>query len=390
MRPARLRVAIFSNAYKPTISGVVTSILLFRHGLLKRGHDVHVFAPEVDEYEDDEPYIFRLPTLLDLTRSYELSLALPVKRPMRNTIRGIKPHLIHSQHPVLMGDLAMRYAQDMGLPLVFTFHSRYEKIIQHYVPLFSDWAGQMAQDIVQDYLDHCAHVIVPTANLRDLICQDYRVDVPITILPTPVDLDRFAHLDPASVRQRHQLHEKEILMYLGRISPEKGIDLLLHSFALVVRQRPQAVLLIVGRGPHEENLQELAGDLGLQDQVIFTGAVPYEDVPHYMAAADLFTFTSECETQGLVLIEAMAAGTPVVAVHAASSDDALDDGAAGVLVEGDEAAFADAVLSALASPGQLDAMCRAAQRIVQRYSVAAATDRLLEVYDQVLARGPRP
>ena len=105
---------------------------------------------------------------------------------------------------------------------------------------------------------------------------------------------------------------------------------------------------------------------------------------------EILTFPSECETQGLALVEAMASGTPVIAVRAVGSYDVLADGQCGVLVRRDEKAFADAVLSALADPGRLATMRRAARRIAQRYSMVAATDRLIEVYDQVLTRGPSP
>ncbi len=394
----RFRVASFSNAYKPTLSGVVTSVCLFRQGLLERGQDVHVFAPEVPGYGDDEPYIYRLPVFLDLTTSYDLALALPLKRPMLHTIRGIKPHLIHSQHPVLVGDLAARYAQELELPLVFTFHTRYKELVRHYVggsrirdarsPRLADWVGDVARDVVQNYLDQCAHIIVPSPSIQRMLYDEYEVRVPVTVLPTPIDRARFAQPEPERVRRRYGLHGKRVLLYLGRIAPEKDIDFMIRAFAHMDAQRPDTVLLIVGKGPHVESLQELAKDLRLQDRVQFAGAVPYEDVPHSMAAADLFIFTSRAETQGLVLIEAMAAGTPVIATHGAGADDVLADSRAGVLVRADERVFADAVLTALADRGRLESMRRAALEASQHYSVGAATERLLQVYEQVV-NGPR-
>jgi glycosyltransferase involved in cell wall biosynthesis len=391
----RLRVAIFSNAYRPTISGVVTSVCLFRQGLLERGQDVHVFTPEVSGYEDDEPYIYRLPVLLDLTTSYELALALPLKRPMLNTIKGIKPHLIHSQHPVLVGDLAARYAQELELPLVFTFHTRYKELVRHYVggsrahdtrsPLLADWVGDVARDMVQNYLDQCAHVIVPSASIQSMLYDEYEVRVPITVLPTPIEWARFAHPDPVRVIRQHDLRGAKVLLYLGRIAPEKDIEFIVRAFARVAAQRSDTVLLIVGRGPHVESLQELTEELQLRDRVRFAGAVPYEDVPHYMAAADLFVFSSRAETQGLVLIEAMAAGTPVISTHGPGADDVLEDSGAGVLVRADERLFADAILTALADRGRLESMRRAALEASQRYSVGAATERLMQVYEQVVS-----
>jgi 1,2-diacylglycerol 3-alpha-glucosyltransferase len=385
----RLRIAILSNAYKPTISGVVTSMSRFRQGLIARGHDVHVFAPEVEGYEDQEPYVFRFPSFLDLTQSYEVSLCLPLKRPMRQTIAGIKPHLIHSQHPVLVGELAATYAHDLKVPLVFTFHTRYDEYLARNVPVLSEWAGQIAREVVQDYLNRCTHVIAPTASIERMIYEDYEIEAPVTVLPTPIDLGQYAHPDPEPIRRKYRLYGKQVLLYLGRISQEKSIDMLLQAFTRLVVQRPQTVLMIAGRGPHSDTLQELARSLGIEGQVIFAGAVPYDQVPHYMAAADLFVFASTAETQGLVVLEALAAGTPVVAVHASGIDDVLAGSEGGVLVQDDEATFADTILSILSRPDRIAEMRRAARETAQRYTISAATERLLAVYDRAMASGPR-
>lgn len=386
----KLRIAILTNFYKPTISGVVTSISLFRQGLIDQGHDVHIFAPEVEDFEDQEPYIFRIPALIDLNKTYDISLALPLRRPMRPTIRGIKPHLIHSQHPVMVGDLAVMYAEEMGLPLVFTYHTRYDKFASQNVPLISDWAEQVARDIVRDYLERCTWVIAPTLGIKAMIYDDYGIDVPVTVLPTPIDLSQYNRLNPDSVRRRYQLEDKKVLLYLGRIAQEKCLDLLLRSLAIILPQCPQAVLMLVGKGIATDALEELARSLNIESHVIFTGVVAHEQVPDYMAAADVFVFPSEFETQGLVLIEAMAAGTPVVAVHGLGSDDILAGGQGGILVENDEQQFAQAVLALLSDSARLIEMGQAAHAAAQVYSISSATQQLLSVYDQALTRGPRP
>jgi glycosyltransferase involved in cell wall biosynthesis len=214
------------------------------------------------------------------------------------------------------------------------------------------------------------------------------VDVPVTILPTPIDLTRLNDLKPARICRRYHLEGQQVLLYVGRISREKGLEFLIDSFARVTERNPQTVLVLVGRGPHVKAVQELVQSLRIQDRVIFTGAVPNDQVPHFMAAADLFVFPSRLETQGLVLIEAMATGTPVIALHATGSDDVLADTGAGVLVEPDEAAFAEAILGTLADPDRLATMGQAARRAAQRYSVPALTEQLLGVYEQALVSGP--
>jgi len=303
-------------------------------------------------------------------------------------VRGIKPALIHSQHPILMGDLAVAFARDLSLPLVFTFHSRYDEYAQRYVPIAPDLAGMVTEEIVGRYLEKCTHVVAPTASIRDDILLEYDADVPVTVVPTPVDLSAYHKLDPQRVRATLGLETAELLLYVGRLAREKGLDFLLRAFTMITATRPQARLLLAGKGPERDSLQKTAQKLGLGEQVIFAGAIPHSEVPHYAAAADLFVFSSVIETQGLVLIEAMAAGTPVVAVEAPAPVDVLGGGG-GIFVPAREDAFADAVLELLSDEPRRRMMGEQARQATQRYTVPAATERLLAVYEAAVAAGPR-
>ena len=410
-----MRVAFFTNAYKPTVSGVVTSISLFRQGLMDVGHEVHIVAPEQGEYEDEEPYVFRLPAI-DLPGEIDLSLAMPLKALIDTALGGIKPSLIHSHHPILLGDLAAAFAHELQIPLVFTFHTRYDEYAQQYVPIAPELAGSVMEQIVARYLEKCTHIIAPTASIRDFILREYAPfatkgsasPAPVTVVPTPVNLSAYEDLAPLAkkgseaapparkgseaapgqVRANLGLQGAEVLLYVGRIAGEKGLDFLLRVFARIVAERPHARLLLVGDGPGEGDLREMARKLGICDRVVFCGAVPHSEVPHYAAAADLFVFSSVTETQGLVLIEAMAAGTPIVAVEAPGSKDVLDEGG-GLLVPLREEVFAEAVVDLLRDRRRLEALGRQAARIVQRYTIPAATERLLAVYEAAIAAGPR-
>lgn len=384
-----MRIAIFSNTYKPTISGVVTSIDMFRQGLMQTGHEVHLFVPEYQDYQDEEPYIFRYPAL-DLPEGLDLdlSLVLPFKRSMLPTIRGIKPALIHTQHPYMIGGLAAAIAQDLKLPLVFTFHTRYIEHIKSYVPLVSDLAEVMAEEFINRYLNRCSHIIAPTASIRDSIQRTYDLDVPVTVVPTPLDLSQYQHLEPERIRTNLEVTEADVLLFVGRLAPEKNLDFLLRAFARIVNVRPQTRLLLVGQGPYKDTLQKMTRKMDLGRQVIFTGSLPYTEIPHLAAAADLFVFPSLTDTQGLVLTEAMAAGTPVVAIEAPGPVDVLAEGG-GILVPADEEDFAEAVLTLLDDEARRQAMAETALQVVQRYAIPETTKRLLEVYEAAVAAGPR-
>jgi 1,2-diacylglycerol 3-alpha-glucosyltransferase len=381
---------MFSNTYKPTISGVVTSIALFRRGLIEAGHDVHIIVPEYEDYQDEEPYIFRF-TALDLPEWANLSLPIPFKTMVLPTVRGIKPDVIHSQHPFVMGSLATDCARDLNLPLVFTLHSHYDVYARRYIPIAPKLAGIVTEEIVKRYLEKCAHVIAPTPSIRDFILREYETDAPVTVVPTPVDLSQYHNLQPQRIRAELGLEKVELLLYVGRLAEEKNLDFLLRAFARIVAQRPQTRLLLVGQGLSERSLQRMAQKLDLGERVIFNGPVSHDEIPHYVAAADLLVFTSLVDTQGLVLIEAMAAGTPVVALEAPGPVDVLSAGG-GILVpaQEDEDAFAGAVVALLADEPRRRMLGEQAVQAVQCYTVPVAAARLVEVYEEAVRAGPRP
>jgi glycosyltransferase involved in cell wall biosynthesis len=377
-----MRILIFSNAYKPTISGVVTSISLFRQGLINANHEVHIIAPQYEDYQDEDPFVFRFPAL-DLSDRLNISLVLPIQPLMEPTVRGIKPDLIHSQHPVWMGDLAAAFASDMNLPLVFTFHTRYDEYAQSYVPIVPELASKIAGEVVLRYMRHCAHIIAPTPSIRDLILSEYPLDVPVSVVPSPVDLNQYDELNPGRVRTMLGLEEEELLLYVGRLSKEKGLDLILRAFVRIIAERPSVRLLLLGEGPYKRALESKTRRLGLSERIIVGGVILHEEVPNYVSAADLFVFSSLTDTQGLVLLEAMTAGTPVVAVEAPGSADVLSEGG-GLLVPATEVDFSNAVLSLLADEAGRSEMGKQAIRAAQRYSIPATTARMLEVYEKTI------
>jgi 1,2-diacylglycerol 3-alpha-glucosyltransferase len=378
-----MRIAFFTNSYKPSISGVVTSINLFRKGLLENGHEVSVIAPEYADYEDEEPYVFRVPAI-DFSQRVDMTLALPWRGSLQRTISGIKPQIIHSQHPLVMGNLGAAFARQLKVPLVFTFHTLYEEYAQKYIKFMPELAGMVMDEVVERYLQHCTHIIAPAASIRNLIYRKYDIDVPVTVIPSPVDLAKFEQLEPDKIRAKLGLAGCEILLYVGRLSEEKNLTFLINTFALLAKKRSNSRLVLVGKGVDELDLRRTVEKLDLKQQVIFTGPVPYDEIPHYTAAADLFVFPSKTDTQGLVLVEAMAAGTPVVAVEADSSREVLSHGG-GILVPGEVDSFASTIEQLLDNRERLHDLSREALQIAQRYDIQTAVDRLVNAYKAALA-----
>lgn len=382
-----MRIGMFTNAYKPVISGVVTSICLFRRGLMERGHEVFIFAPAFRGYEDDEENVFRYPAI-DLPEDFNFSLAVPLSPRISRLIPTLGLDIIHSHHPFVMGHEAVRVAQKLRVPLVFTFHTRYEDYSHYvyYVPL-----GEMSEPLVKkvirrlvtDYVNDCDLIIAPSKNVLRLL-KEYGVSQPVELIPTPVRLDAFAQGDADWVKQKHGLGADErVLVHVGRLALEKDISFLLRAFQQVLAQEPACKLMLVGSGPEEKHLRQQVDDLGISRQVVFTGYVEHVQVPDYLAAADLFVFASKTETQGLSLVEAMAAGLPVVAVRSWATEDMLTPDVDGILTENDEAAFAAEVVRLLRDDERRRALAEQARRTAQRYTVEAATERLEQAYERL-------
>jgi 1,2-diacylglycerol 3-alpha-glucosyltransferase len=377
-----MRIAMFTNTYKPAINGVVVSISLFYKGLQAAGHDVHLLAPKYDEKDvEDEPFVFRFPAI-DLSELVAAALPLPIKALLEPTVSGLQPEIIHAHHPLLMGDLAADFAEERGIPLVFTFHTRLEEYAEQYAPFASNLIGSLVDQMVHRYLKRCTHVIAPSASAARMIAK-IDPDVPVTVLPTPVDLSIYKDLHGEEVRRAYGLEQNEVLLYIGRLSKEKNLPFLFEAFAQIHSTRSNTRLLVVGFGPLEASLKEWAAKHGLSEAIVFTGSVQHKKIPHYAAAGDLFLFSSNTETQGLVLIEAMAAGTPVVSVKGMGQDEALSQGG-GVIVEEDLNEFTQQVVALLADKQSLQRLAGEARTAVKRFSVANSVEALVQVYQQAL------
>jgi len=380
-----MRIVSFSNTYRPTVSGVVTSIDSFKLGLQNAGHDVHVIAPEHSGYIDSEPYIYRLPSL-DLPGELNFSLALPLKSRISVLIEGIKPHIIHCQHPFLTGDLAASFAKEMDIPLVYTFHSRYDIITQRYIPAIAEIADLVVDDMLDRFFSKCELIIAPTPTIKNFIMKNYNPKAMIQVIPTPVNLDHYC--DETKIKQLHtasHIDGKQVLLYIGRLAREKNLDFLMTVFALIQTKLPDTILILVGGGPDRERLENLADKLKIRSSLIITGFVDHAVIGCYASLADIFVFPSDSETQGLVLLEAMAAGVPAVAVRAPGCEDVLNDGG-GLLVPLDKQIFSDAVIELLSDRNRRMQLSRDALITAARYSLPVITDKLIQAYEMAIVR----
>jgi len=327
-----LRVAMFTNNYLPFIGGVPISIDRLRRGLQALGDSVLILAPRYRHHGEHEPGVVRVPALLSFGEKREFRMVNVFHGLPRRETRRFRPDIVHIHHPIWMGDLGVFMARRLRIPAMFTYHTRLEHYA-HFVPL----PGPLFRNLISHWLirrlaNKCDGVIVPTYSTEDYL-RVIGVKTQIFVQPTGIDIECIRNIDPERVRQlREQLaigHEK-VLVSVSRISREKNVDFILDALHVLKRKSHVPFrLLMLGDGDERQRIRQRAKEEGLEDIVSLPGAIPPDDVPVWLKLADVFVFASKSETQGMVILEAMAAGLPVVAVRSSGIDDVITNGVNG-------------------------------------------------------------
>src|SRR5688572_4560597 len=385
-----MRVLFVSDVYFPRVNGVSTSIRTFRGDLAREGVETILVAPEYPgAAADTEPGIIRVPSggvPLDPEDRRFHSGAL--KRVL-NPELAARVDLVHIHTPFIAHYAAARFARAHRLPLVATYHTFFEDYLHHYVPVLPRRIGRfLARHFTRSQCDDVAALISPSAPMREALLA-YGVKTPIEVLPTGLPADSYVQGNGARFRQRFQLPaDRPLLLYVGRVAYEKNIDFLLRMFTRLRERRPDALFVIAGGGPARAPLGKLARSLGVESAVRFIGYLDRAtELPDCYAAGDAFVFASRTETQGLVLLEAMAQGTPVVSTAELGTRSILTPGCGAFVVQEDEAAFANAVAEALAmSIG--DAKRGQLRAHAQSWASQAMARRLIGFYEKVRASAP--
>jgi glycosyltransferase involved in cell wall biosynthesis len=380
-----VRIALFTNNYLPFCGGVTISVETLRQGLEASGHEAWVFGPRLAGGVDVAARVVRYPSL-PVTTYPEFALAVPYSRSIDRLVAALEFDVIHAHHPFLLGPAARRLARRHRRPLVFTYHTRYEKYA-HYVPLPLGLVQAAALRLSAAFAARADAVLAPSAVIRDEL-HARGVRTPIAVVPTGIDLDRFRPGDRAAARRRLGLGDGEpVVLYVGRLDREKSVDRVLLAFERVASILPAAQLVLVGQGTETERLRSMAEALPVAARIRFLGLRPHDSLAECYQAADVFLFASETETQGLVLAEAAACGLPAVAVDAPGCDEVVRDGDTGILTKGDPAALAEAVIGLLLDPERRRAMARRAREVAERlFDVRLQIDRTTAVYADAVAR----
>ena len=384
-----MRVLFVSDVYFPRVNGVSTSIRTFRGDLAHLGVETVLVAPEYPgQAPATEPDMIRIPGAR--------VPGDPEDRRMRwgrldQVLQGLSADdfdLVHIHTPFVAHYAGVRYARRRGIPCLATYHTFFEEYLHHYVPSLPRRIGRgLARAFTRAQCADVRALVAPSEPLRQVL-HEYGVKTPVHVIPTGLPADRFRLGDGRRFRALAGLPpDRPLVTYIGRVAHEKNIEFLVRSFAQVRKTVPGALLVIAGEGPARETLRRRVAALGLAADVHFAGYLERDTaLLDCYAAAAVFVFASRTETQGLVLLEAMAQGTPVVSTAELGTRSILAPACGALVAEEREEPFAASVVRVLTDEGLRRTLSDQGRTYARGWSSAAMAGRLGELYQSLRRR----
>lgn len=384
-----MKIALFTETYLPQINGVVTHIKMLKDGFAALGHQAIVVAPKaVKEYSltDDVLICPGLP----LKKIYNYNLAAPYSRKRENYIRKFKPDIIHIHNEFGMGFSALKMAKKFNVPLVYTLHSEYNKYV-FYVAF--PGARNLAEKLSHKYMRHFAKnadvMISPSAKAQEYL-KEIGVDKQVIVIPNNADVDTFSpeHRDmekrKALRQQMGTAPDALVFCFVGRIGKEKSIDDLIVYWKQAEIPKEKAELWIIGGGPQLEELQAKVKEYGLTESIRFTGRVEHENITDYLWAADFYATASLSEMHSVSMLEAMAAGLPVMQRRDEQNVSQIEEGINGYIYEDGED-FKTKIRELLnMSPEEVRAFQNRTAESMKNHGKEELAVKVLEVYEMAI------
>ncbi len=403
-----MKIAMFTDAYTPRVNGVAVSVQSYAVELCRLGHSVCVVCPDyIDNHTDTggERTVFKTYRYEQGHKDYENFTVLRIPADniiwskedrnarmnqwstVKHQMDEFHPDVVHVNSEFLMGWYGVTYARHRHVALVFTFHTLWEYYLENYVHIIpAPLMQKIGRDIVRFYLKRADEIIVPTPDIQDVV-KRYHIDRPSDILPTGIpenvvvcDKDKLNEFKQKFYEEKPELKDKKILLYVGRVVKEKNLDFLYDVLEQTLKTVPNAALLFVGGGPELEPLQETASKLPYKDSIFFTGYRPREELVYYYHLSSIFAFPSVTETQGLVTVEAMMTGLPVVAIGERGTIDVMQGDNGGFMVKNDLQDFTNRVVQLLTDSELHQAKSKEAMEWSSKWSMRTLTPQLVELY----------
>jgi 1,2-diacylglycerol 3-alpha-glucosyltransferase len=376
-----MKIGMMADTYKPYVSGITNYIDLNKRALENAGHEVYVFTFGDLEYTDDELRVIRNPGLPLADTGFYLSLRYKTKH--KKLLQTMD--VVHVHHPFLSGRLALSYCRRAHIPIVFTNHTRYDLYAQARMPLMPHEVSHgLLQAYMPDFCEEMDLVISPSHGMEKILRQ-YGVKSHVEVVPNGVDLTSFYNAKPLARSEFGFKDDDILLVFVGRIAPEKNLEFLIQSFAGVAQVVPNAYLLIAGTGQkeHMEEIKPLPAEYGVQDRVRFVGMLPYDKLASYLAMCDAFVTASVTEVHPLSVIEAMGTGLPVLGIDSPGVGDSIADGETGLLAKEDVASFTAKLTYLCLNRDLQKRFGVAARKASEQYSIERTTKIMLDHYSRL-------
>lgn len=377
---------MFTNTYAPLVGGIEKSVETFSEDLRALGHEILIVTLEQSKADHTEPGILRLPALPGIVGG-QYAYMLPGAAGLNAALDEFAPDLIHAHQPFMLGSSAFRHAVRRELPLVFTNHTLYERYADRTFLGELEALERAARALAVVYSNRCDAVIAPTKSIATIL-KSQGVEPALEIVPTGIDTSKFGGGDGTAFRRRHEIPEGAFLVgHLGRLIPAKRIEFLAEATAAFLKTTPEARALFCGEGESVPAIQEHFATAGVENRLVLLGNLSDTEIVDAYAAMDLFIFASLTDTQGIVLLEAMAAGAPVLAIRATGPEDLVIDGKTGRLLDpvATPADFAKALLT-LVTGSSLRRYAEAARARAEEFDRRLCAGMLLDVYGRALER----
>jgi 1,2-diacylglycerol 3-alpha-glucosyltransferase len=382
-----VNILFLSDVYFPRINGVSTSIHTLRQQLAAQGHRVHLLAPDYYSPSEDESWITRVPSHYLMFDPEDRLMRYGKALEMSADLRHEDYDILHVHTPFAAHYLGLRLSRRLGIPCVETYHTFFEDYMHHYLPILpKPLLRMLARRLSRSQCNAMDAVIAPSQPMLDAL-RGYGVKSHAEVIPTGLQEHSFVPGDGSGFRRRYGIApDRPVMLFVGRVAHEKNIGFLLRMALKVKHSRPDILLVLAGEGPALEQLGKEARALGLQDNTLFLGYLDRNtELNDCYRMADVFVFSSLTETQGLVLLEAMAQGVPVVAIAEMGTKSILVEGKGALIAPQDEQGFAERVLGLLANPGHGRALGEKAHGYALHWSASYMAERMMKFYRQVIA-----
>ncbi len=388
-----MNILMISDVYFPRVNGVSTSIATFRRSLRRLGHESTLIAPRYPQGGcGDEENIQRV-----AARYLPLD---PEDRLMRvsailadtESLRRQHYDLVHIHTPFAAHYAGIRLAQRLRVPVVETYHTYFEEYFHHYLPLLPGWLTRYgARWLTRHQARQLDALVVPSSAMLGVLA-DYGARAHAEVIPTGIDFAELSTGDGNAFCQRHGIDPKRPrLVHIGRVAHEKNIGFLLDVLARVRTSLADVLLIIAGEGPARRSLQQRAERLGLAGNCLFLGY--FERGPELWdcyASGDAFVFASATETQGLVLLEALALGTPVISTAVLGTRDILAAGKGALIARPDVDDFSEKILQLLRQPRLRQRLSQEARVCARDWSSEIMARRMADFYHRTAQPGCEP